>query len=286
MSAVMQTEGWAATLALAFSCQPSGRSALTHNAHTGPLLVQKSLYPEGPAICHATILHPPSGIAGGDELSIVAKVHENAHAVLTTPGATRWYKANGRTATQSIELHIAQNAKLDWLPLENLLFEQAQARNTSVIRLAAGARGIGWDCYQLGSVATQGYWHEGTLAIDSTLYYDGQLVWTEAGLVDAGQSLRQSSAGLANFPVMATVWSIGPIIAAEQMEHMTASLPWTENLRAGVSQIQLDSSSSLVLVRLLGTRTEQIRQLMVDCWLHLRPLHLGVPATPLRLWLT
>ncbi|WP_242444473.1 urease accessory protein UreD [Advenella sp. S44] len=286
MSAVMQTESWAATLSLAFSCQPSGRSALTHNAHTGPLLVQKSLYPEGPAICHATILHPPSGIAGGDELSIAATIHENAHAVLSTPGATRWYKANGGTATQRIELCIAPNAKLDWLPLENLLFEQAQASNTSVIRLAAGARAIGWDCFQLGSVATQGYWHKGKLAVDTALYYDDQLVWTEAGLIDAEHPVRQSSAGLGSFPVMATVWSIGPIIAAHHMESMTASLPWTDKLRAGVSQIQLDSSNSLVLVRLLGTRAEQIRQLMVDCWQRLRPQHLGVVAMPLRLWLT
>lgn len=286
MSAVMHTEHWTANLALAFSCQPSGRSALTHNAHTGPLLVQKALYPEGPAICHATILHPPSGIAGGDTLNIAVTVNKNAHAVLSTPGATRWYKANGSMATQTITLCVGQCAKLDWLPLENLLYEQARARNHTEIRMAAGACGIGWDCYQLGSVTAQGHWHEGTVSVATALYYDNRLVWTEAGQIDATQSLRRSQAGLAGFPVMATVWSIGPALCAEQMEQMTASLPWTDQLRAGVSQIALDASSSLVLVRLLGTYAEAIRQLMINCWLRLRPLHLGVPAIPLRLWAT
>lgn len=286
MSAVMQTEHWAATLALAFSCQPSGRSALTHNAHTGPLLVQKSLYPEGPTICHATILHPPSGIAGGDELSIDVTVHEAAHAVLTTPGATRWYKANGKPASQTVTLRVDADARLDWLPLENLIFEQADASNDTHIHLAAGAYAFGWDCHQLGSVVAQGHWQAGKIALHSTLHYDGKLVWTEAGQIDAQHPIRHRSAGLAHFPIMATVWSVGPAIAAQEIEQLTERLPWTDKLRAGASQISLDASTSLILVRLLGTHAEAVRQLMITCWQHLRPLHLGIAASPLRLWRT
>ncbi|AHG64288.1 urease accessory protein UreD [Advenella mimigardefordensis] len=286
MSVVMETEQWTADLALAFSRQSTGRSALTRNIHSGPLLVQKPLYPEGPAVCHATLLHPPSGIAGGDELNIAVTVHEAAHAVLTTPGATRWYKANGKPANQTVTLSVEATARLDWLPLENLIFEQAQASNDTHIHLSAGAQAIGWDSYQLGSVAAQGHWLAGRISIHSSLHYDGKLVWTEAGQVDAQHPIRHRGPGLAGFPIMATVWSVGPAIGTDHMERLTGSLPWTDSLRAGASQMSLDASTSLIVVRLLGTHAEAVRHLMIACWQQLRPLHLGVAARPLRLWST
>src|SRR5258708_5936558 len=55
---------WKAELRLAFRCDDE-KTVLAQRRSEGPLVVQKPLYPEGPEVCHAIIVHPPGGIAGG-----------------------------------------------------------------------------------------------------------------------------------------------------------------------------------------------------------------------------
>src|SRR3954471_15132918 len=99
-------DSWRASLTLGFT-NDGGTTRLTERSHSGPLRVQKPLYPEGAEVCHAIVVHPPGGVVGGDQLSISAAIGENARAFITTPGAAKWYKANERVSRQSIVLDIA-----------------------------------------------------------------------------------------------------------------------------------------------------------------------------------
>ena len=88
---------WKASLSLGFQ-NIDGKTILADRRSEGPLVVQKPLYPDGPERCHAIVVHPPGGIAGGDELSLVVKNAENSSALLTTPGAAKWYRSAGAWA--------------------------------------------------------------------------------------------------------------------------------------------------------------------------------------------
>jgi urease accessory protein len=58
--------------------------------HLGPLRIQKALYPEGPGLCHAIIVHPPGGIAGGDRLEVQLRSQAHSQGLVTTPSAAKW----------------------------------------------------------------------------------------------------------------------------------------------------------------------------------------------------
>jgi urease accessory protein UreH len=83
-------------------CYENSRTIMSHRKHYGPVRVQKMLWPEKTGVCHAIIVHPPAGIAGGDHLTFQIETKDQAHAVVTTPGAGKWYKTNGKQAFQHI----------------------------------------------------------------------------------------------------------------------------------------------------------------------------------------
>jgi len=82
---------WRASLALGYELR-NGRTTLVERRHDGPLVVQKPLYPDTTGRCETVIVHPPGGIAGGDALAIAVDAGAGSELLLTTPGATRWYK--------------------------------------------------------------------------------------------------------------------------------------------------------------------------------------------------
>src|SRR5450432_4225354 len=110
-----QAPSWRATLDLRYE-RVEGRSVLVERSHSGPLRVQKTLYPEGDAVCQNIVVHPPGGIVGGDALAISASAGTGSHVQLTTPGAAKWYGSAGAAARQRVVLRVAGRAAIEWLP--------------------------------------------------------------------------------------------------------------------------------------------------------------------------
>lgn len=197
---------WHALLELEFAPQPDssalgGRTVLSKRRSIGPLRVQKALWPEPTGICHVILIHPPAGIAGGDSLEVSVKVAAHAHALLTTPGAGKWYKSDGRPAQQQIALDVAADAVLEWLPQEAMLFDQAIARSQTVIRLEETAAFIGWEILVIGRPARgeqfdagqyHGHlalWRAGRLLVDDRLAFSGGDRWLSSPLGLDGQAV-------------------------------------------------------------------------------------------------
>jgi urease accessory protein len=268
---------WHAELELGFE-RRGERTVLASRRQDGPLAVQKPLYPEGDGVCHAIVLHPPGGIAGGDELEIAVRASDHAHALLTTPGAAKWYRTAGPWASQSLTIEAGEGARVEWLPQETIVFDGALASMKTEVRLAAGACYLGWEILCLGRSGSGEHFARGACRLEASLQRDERLLRIERGTIDGGSPLLESAAGLAGQTVCGTL-----LAAAGELQALLA--PCRElKPESGAGAVTL--LPGVLVARYLGASSEAAKCYFTQLWRLLRPAVAGIEAREPRIWST
>jgi len=267
---------WKASLALEFSFV-GGKSTLSGRKHDGPLVVQKPFYPEGDEVCHAIVVHPPGGIAGGDELALEVGAGERAAVLLTTPGAAKWYRSGGPWARQCAAFRIC--GTLEWLPQETIVYDGALAQTEYEMDLSAGASLIGWDIVCLGRTGSGERFARGSYRSSIRVRREGRLLWLERGRIDGGGRLLDSPAGLAGSPVFGTLFASSLNLDQELVNELRKFAP--ESGRGAVTILP-----GILLARYSGDSAEAARHYFIALWRVLRPALAGRAAEEPRIWRT
>jgi len=270
--------GWQARLDLEFE-RRGRRSVLASKRHDGPLLVQKSLHPEGEGICHAIVVHPPAGIAGGDHLSLIARGGPDSHVVLATPGAGKWYRSAGAWARQDIRFEIAANACLEWLPQESILFDGALADMRTEVRLAPGARYLGWEILCLGRSGSGERMRNGHCRMLARVEADGKAVFIERGDIAGGSAQFDAAAALGGHSVCGTLLAVSSSCDK-------ALVRACREFRPGQSEGAVTLLPGVLVARYLGDSSESAKRYFTQLRRVLRPAIMDCEAIDLRIWST
>lgn len=294
--------GWLGRLDLRY--WRDGARTVALDRHEGPLRVLQRLYPEGDGICHHVMVHPPGGVAGGDVLEVEADLAEGTHAVITTPGATRFYRSGGRPSLQRVRLRLGEGARAEWLPLENIAYPGCQVENRTEIELASGAETLGWDILALGlpasgtafdrgefiqHLAVQQAARRGTGIAEGPAETPPQPFWLERGRMAACDThLLDSPLGWAGRRVLATVWwAAGQPLSAPRRQALLEAArgcPAEETLRGwtGITS----PLPQVVVARALAERVEPAMQWMRAVRAAWRGEAWGLDPHPPRVWRT
>jgi len=124
---------------------------------TLPLQVLAPVALDDPAAV-VSILNPTGGLVGGDRLAIDVHAGAGAHAVLTTPSATRVYRAEGEPTVQTVRLSIGPNAVVEWVPDHTIPFAGSALRQAIEVELDQTAGLILVDAFAAGRVAVGEAW--------------------------------------------------------------------------------------------------------------------------------
>ena len=299
------TGGWAARLELRFERRPHG-CVLAEVRHEGPLTVQRALHPEGPDACHAVIVHPPGGVASGDSLDVDVAVEPRAHAVLTMPGAAKFYRCDAIPSRQSVRLRVAAGAIVEWLPPETIVFDGARATAELDVDVSAGSCAIGWDVVALGRRArgeafTAGRWRQRL-----SIRREGRLLAEDVLDLAGGDAWLVARPGLGGACVVGTMFAVGSGVGPAVVD---ACRDAVESLDGGAHAATQRGrppgpggivgarsrrpsigitmpAPGLAIARCLADEAEDVRRAFVAAWTRLRPALAGLDARPLRIWTT
>ncbi|MFO7602377.1 MAG: urease accessory protein UreD [Gammaproteobacteria bacterium] len=276
-AAEVMTAGWQAHLALGFR-HDGRRTILSRREHRGPLLIQRAFYPEGEP-CHIYLLHPPGGVVGGDQLRLEVEVNDGAHALITTPAASKFYRSKAATAVLEQTFKVSSGATLEWLPQETILFADSHVRMQTDIRLEAGAGFIGWELLCLGRPASGEKYALGNCQQRFALWRDDEPLLIETTRLHGAASVLERKWGLQGANVMGTCMAVN------------ADKTVLQAVRAADIQIAnglftVTLIHDVLICRALALQAEPARQAFVQAWQIIRPLLLKRPASAPRIWFT
>lgn len=272
---------WNATLALDYTRQ-AGKT-VAHFRHSGPLRILQSLYPEGDAICHNVIVHPPGGLVGGDTLDLQFSAGAGAHGLVTTPGATRFYRSTGEPALQRTQLTLEAGARMEWLPLEAICYSGCLAENHLTMTLAPGAELIGWDITALGLPAASLPFAHGSFC----QHIEVPGVWLERARMQASDSLLMSSPlGMAGHRCIASLFFVAgsKLDRHRRQQALDTARQIIEAHPLSATAGATSPDGQVVVLRVLAPVVEPAMALLRQVWLAWRSHFWQQAASSPRIW--
>jgi urease accessory protein len=269
---------WQGVLNLRYD-RPAAQTRLQSAYAQAPLKIQRSFYPESDT-CHTVLLHTAGGMVGGDRLTYQLHLEPETRVLVTTAAASKVYRSNGLAALQKIDIHVAAQACLEWLPQETILFEGAQFQQSLKVNLEPSASWLGWDIYRFGRTARDECFMTGDWRSHTEVWQGTRPLWIDRQFYPASPERWNQSHALNGCPVVGTLVWVGTSIAPDFI-HELRQLPFQGLSQAALGISRLEQG---LICRYRGSSTRQSREWFTQIWNHVRCSFLGYPACPPRVW--
>ena len=263
-----------------------GHTRMGFTEHFGPLRVQRPFYPEGLDCLHLYLLHPPGGLVGGDKLSISLNANTHSHILMTTPSAGKIYRnISGIKQGQYVQIDVADAAVVEYLPQENIIFNNADAELITQVDIKGTGTFIGWEITCLGRIEGDELFEVGGLKQSLNITQDGEPLFMDRLTLLAPCSLQTSKAGFQDKSVYGTFIINRNIINSDVEDQLIA---WQEeqNQIRTLTSVGITQKPNAFIARVLGDKAEQARDVFESLWTLLRPHVINKQACAPRIWRT
>ena len=247
-----------------------------------------------PATCISCIRRAASWVA--TSCASTCRSMPGAHALITTPAATKFYRCDGRVSSQTQELHAA-GATLEWLPQENIFYRGADSRTATRVHVDADSRFIGWEINCLGLARSRRALRRRHAAARSGVVEIVARSRTCANQVrpllpgngECPHFHRQAAAQGRVGRARRTLGAGGPGSGGHLVSHAR------DARRRGIASANSSPTrpyaavslvDGVLVLRALAPQAEAVRNLFISAWQRLRPRIIGRQAVLPRIWST
>jgi len=266
---------WCASLQLQFSLK-NNKSFPSFVKHFGPLRVQRAFYPESSNICHSYILHPPGGIVGGDTLDISIELQKYSHAFVTTPGATKVYRSKKYSEINNT-LNLEQEATLEWMPQETLLFSDSWCKQKTTINMHKSSNLCFWDIVCFGMPAINKKFTEGDFRQSLQINIDGKPILIEKNNITGSSDILSKKWGFQDY-------YIAGILVLYVTEKIDVEVYRVVASDYSSSIVGITQKGPFIICRALSDDAESMRKCFSAMWRVWRESVLGISAIKPRIW--
>ncbi|MDS3861503.1 urease accessory protein UreD [Thermosynechococcaceae cyanobacterium BACA0444] len=243
-----------------------------------PLRIQRPFYPESPQVCHSVMLHTAGGMVGGDRLNVQLDLQAQAQVLLTTAAASKVYRAPIHPVSQTIELNIAPQACLEWLPQDTIIFNQARYHQSMRVNLAPGGLWLAWEMTRFGRTAREEIFTAGNWQSHTEVWQDGLPLWIDRQWLPGTSETFYGLHGLNGCPVVGSLVFIGQEVSSTVIQE--ARVLWPGPLTdIGVSRL-----AAGMICRYRGQDRGAAQAWFIAVWGLLRVLFLGRVVCVPRVW--
>jgi urease accessory protein len=270
------------------------RTVVARLRYTLPLQAQTAIaMPDGSA--YLLLLNPTGGVLGGDRLLSRIALDAGTHACLSTPSATRVYRALGAASVQETWIDVGAGATLEYFPDHVIPHAESRFRQRLSVELGRGSRAILFDAFAAGRLAHGESWAFREFDSETRAYCGGKPLYLSrtkieppprASINDAPQSpgapaIRPTNLGVAeDFGYVASL-----VMLADGFENwpsvadaMHSPLTTMPHIRAGASLL----GSGGCVVRYLTQTAGDLASATSALWAAARESLLALPPFDLR----
>lgn len=215
----------------------------------------------------AVLINSSGGVTGGDQLEWGFAAGEGTSLTLTTQACEKIYKASAGTAAITTHIAAAAGSRVDWLPQETILFDQASLSRSLEVDLVSDASFLAVEAVLIGRKAMGEAVHAGLCRDRWRVRSGGGLVHAEnLTLADDIARLAARPATLGGAAAFATLLYIAPDCEATFSKLRGVLAPVVQ---AGVSHYRVGGRDKLV-ARVTALDGFELRKILVPLISHLR----------------
>jgi urease accessory protein len=273
-------ESWRGELSLTVRPR-NGRSVAVQQYHRGALRVLRPMYLDPTGQVTYVIVNPGGAYLDRDRYRIDVAVEDGAELMLTTQSATKVYRTPQDRAVQQVTIRLGKDSRLEYLPDQLIAYRGSRYRQDTRIEMDSTAS------LMLSEVVTPGWSPTGTpfLYTELRLRTDITMGGRPVVLDNLVLAPRDGARGMNRVGFLEGHTHVGSLLVVD---------PRVDDAALGMARVRVATRAGHLVggvttlsvpglaLRVLGTSTQEVDELILAVVDELRARWFGQPAVDLR----